>query len=289
VTARAEPAALREMTLADIPGGLERTAEAGWNQREPDWRFLLESNPGRFVVAERAGRIVGSGGAMCYGRTLAWICMILVDGAERGQGLGTRIVEEVRARLRDMASVGLDATPLGQGIYARLGFVETGRLLRLERPAGPRARREAPPSSGRVRALAAHELEDVLALDRAAFGADRAAVLRWAASAAPAFCLHEEGRVTGYCFARPGARFHQIGPIVARDLAAARALLEAAMRAAEGAPLVVDARAEREDWRAVLAEAGFVEQRPLARMYLEGRRPPAHGELELAIFGPDFG
>jgi hypothetical protein len=53
--------------------------------------------------------------------------------------------------------------------------------------------------------------------------------------------------------------------------------------------VVVDARAERADWQAVLAEAGFVEQRPLARMYLAGTRPPAAPELELAVFGPDFG
>src|SRR4029450_11680629 len=54
---------LRAMTPADIPDGLRLSEAAGWNQRESDWRFLLEGNPGRFVVALRDGAGIGRGGA----------------------------------------------------------------------------------------------------------------------------------------------------------------------------------------------------------------------------------
>ena len=179
MTGGAGHVALRVMTRADIPDGLRLSGAAGWNQRESDWRFLLEGNPGRFVVAVRDGRVIGSGGAVCYGTSLAWVCMILVDPSERGHGIGTRIVSGVLESLSDMRSVGLDATPFGLGVYTRLGFVETSRLLRME----------APPTSGEedespVRPLAPSDFSSVLALDREVFGADRGEVLRAAAARA---------------------------------------------------------------------------------------------------------
>lgn len=291
--ADAEPVAVREMTPADVPTCLRLTAAAGWNQREEDWRFLLETSPGRFVVAVRRDRAVASGGAVCYGTRLAWVCMILVDAGERGRGIGTRVVEAVLARVTDVSAVGLDATPLGLGVYARLGFVERSRLLRMEAAApAPRnggtggvAKRTALP-------LAPGAMEGVLALDREAFGADRSTVLRWAAERAPAFWIADGGApsgVGGYAFARRGARSFQVGPIVAHDVASARALLDAAVAASDGSPVVVDTPADREDWLAALRAAGFREQRPLARMYRAGARPPGRPELQLAIFGPEFG
>ena len=139
--------------------------------------------------------------------------MILVDPSERGHGIGSRIVSGVLDRLSDMRSVGLDATPLGQGLYARLGFVETSRLVRLE----------APPTSGEedespVRPLVPGDFDSVLSLDREVFGADRGDLLRAAASRAPAFVALRDGTIAAYCFGRDGARSRQIGPVVAPDL-----------------------------------------------------------------------
>jgi len=119
--------ALRVMTRADIPDGLRLSGAAGWNQRESDWRFLLEGNPERFVVAVRDGRVIGSGGAVCYGTSLAWVCMILVDPSERGHGIGTRIVSGVLESLSDMRSVGLDATPFGLGASVFTRDTDRGR------------------------------------------------------------------------------------------------------------------------------------------------------------------
>jgi len=274
---------LRAMTPADIPDGLRLSGAAGWNQRESDWRFLLESNPGRFVVAVRDGRVIGSGGAVCYGTSLAWVCMILVDPSERGHGIGTRIVSGVLERLSDMRSVGLDATPFGLGVYTRLGFVETGRLVRME----------APPTSGEedespVRPLRAPDFEAVLALDREVFGAERGALLRATAARAPAFVGVVDGVLAGYCFGRDGARSRQIGPVVASDLDLASSLVVTSLVSDLGQPVVVDVPADRSDWIARLHEFGFEEKRPLVRMF-RGAPPVGHPERQWAILGPEFG
>ena len=275
--------ALRVMTRADIPDGLRLSGAAGWNQRESDWRFLLEGNPGRFVVAVRDGRVIGSGGAVCYGTSLAWVCMILVDPSERGHGIGTRIVSGVLERLSDMRSVGLDATPFGLGVYTRLGFVETSRLLRME----------APPTSGEedespVRPLAPSDFSSVLALDREVFGADRGEVLRAAAARAPAFVADRDGVIAGYCFGRDGARSRQIGPVVASDLEIASSLVVTSLVSDLGQPVVVDVPADRGDWLELLHEFGFEEKRPLVRMF-RGAPPVGHPESQWAIVGPEFG
>jgi GNAT superfamily N-acetyltransferase len=284
VTRGADGVALRVMTLADIGDGLRLSGAAGWNQRSEDWRFLLEGNPGRFVVALRDGRVIGSGGAVCYGSALAWVCMILVDPSERGHGIGSRIVSGVVDRLADMRAVGLDATPFGLGVYARLGFVETSRLLRME----------APPTSGEedespVRPLVSGDFDSVLAVDRSVFGADRGELLRAAVSRAPAFVAVRDGVVAGYCFGRDGARSRQIGPVVAPDLDLASSLVVTSLVSDLGQPVVVDAPADRPDWLAMLREFGFEEKRPLVRMFRGGVRPPGLPDRVWAICGPEFG
>ena len=291
MTSGAEPAALRVMTPDEIPDGLRLSGAAGWNQTGEDWRFLLDRNPGRFVVAVRDGRVIGSGGAVCYGTALAWVCMILVDPNERGHGIGTRIVQGVLDRLTDLSAVGLDATPHGQGVYAGLGFVETGRLLRVEAAASAPhgAPEQRPPDAARVRPIGPRDLDRVLALDQVVFGADRADLLRWAARQAPALCrVDEAGAIVGYCFGRRGSRSRQIGPVTARDAATARALVAAAMHAEPGGRVVLDVPAGRADWLAMLKEMGFAVQRPLIRMF-RASRPPGRPPRQWAIFGPEFG
>jgi GNAT superfamily N-acetyltransferase len=298
VSAAAEDVTLRAMTVADIAEGLRLSGAAGWNQQEEDWRFLLARNPGRFVVAEQEGRLVGTGGAVCYGTRLAWVCMILVDPDRRGQGLGTRIVQAVLDRLTDIGTVGLDATPFGQGVYTRLGFVETGRLQRVEAVATsapvpaddnhgqPRARHTDVAST---RAIEPGDLDRILTVDLQVFGADRGDLLRWAAPRAPALCrVDDGGAIVGYCFGRHGARSRQIGPVVARDVQTARLLVAASMQAEPEGRIVLDVPADRAEWLSALEALGFAVQRPLIRMF-RGSRPLGRPDRQLAIFGPEFG
>src|SRR5574341_43021 len=195
------------MTEADLADGLRLSRASGWNQTLEDWRLLLASGPGLFRVAVESGRVVASGGAVRYGKALAWICMILVEPESRGRGLGTRIFDEVLARCTDevaagrLECVGLDATPAGRGIYAQRGFVDGHQLLRMS---APPEREGATPEGGRP--LAASDLEAVLTRDQRVFGADRGLLLRSALERAPelAWVAHANGRVAGYCFGRQG-------------------------------------------------------------------------------------
>ena len=271
------------MTAGDVAGGHALSRASGWNQRAEDWTLLLGSNPGRFVAAvEPGGRIVGTAGAACYGRDLAWVCMVLVDAGARGQGTGTRLMEEVLARLADVAVVGLDATPLGRPVYAKLGFAEVSTFVRMGTGwDGTRAEGDA------ARTVDGQDLDAILDLDREVFGADRAHVLRWA-SAQTGGRWAGEARPAGYCFGRLGEHSRHAGPIVANEVATGRALLTSALAGVTG-PVIVDASAEVPGWIPALEAMGFREQRPLYRMYRHGARPPGDPKRQLAIFGPEFG
>jgi len=280
------------MTEADLEGGLRLSRASGWNQTLGDWRTLLSLGPGLFRVAARGTDVVASGGAVCYGEDLAWICMILVRPDERGRGLGTRIFDEVLERARARAhsgrlrAIGLDATPAGRVLYLKRGLADGPSLVRLRRPP------DAPSTAGdgAMPALTASDLDAVLARDRAVFGADRSLVLPELARAAPelARVVRDGGRVGGYCFGRHGEHADQLGPLVADDEASARELVLSVLATPRQRPLILDARL-RPRWLATLGELGFCEERPLTRMYLGDLRPASLPEHELAILGPEFG
>jgi GNAT superfamily N-acetyltransferase len=283
-------ATFRDMSEADVAAGLRLCRLAGWNQLEHDWRSLIEP-PSVFRVVAREDRVIGTAGAMVYGAELAWVCMVLVDPAERGHGLGTALVEQVIERLGAVATVGLDATPSGRPVYARLGFAASAELARLERPPGALRRPPAGTADvrGTLRPLAARDLPRVLAWDREVFGADRARVLTGAYAAAPeyAWTLEANEAPAGYSFGRPGQRAAQIGPLVAADRRVARALVSACLTAHPQRRFFLDTHT-RAEWRSDLQQLGFTEQRPFTRMYLRGAAP-GRDEPLFAILGPEFG
>jgi GNAT superfamily N-acetyltransferase len=280
------------MTEADLEDGLRLSRASGWNQTVEDWRVLLSVGPGLFRVAAEEGRIVAAGGAARYGDALAWICMILVDPARRGHGIGTRIFDDVLGRTEALVRagglrvVGLDATPAGHGIYVQRGFRDAGGLVRMRAERKGSGLESCPPT---VRPLTAEDLAAVLAFDREVFGADRGAVLRWAFATAPdlAWVAHQAG-ATAYCFGRHGDHSDQVGPVVTDDPALARDLVSACLSRPGGRPLIVDARTES-SWQAALSEMGFREQRPFTRMYQGDARPVARPVREPAVLGPEFG
>jgi GNAT superfamily N-acetyltransferase len=164
------------MTPEDVGAALSLCRLAGWNQRAEDWQTLLAN--GVFRVATRDATIHGTGGAVVYGRELAWVAMILVDPGARRQGIATRVMQDVLACLEPVAVVGLDATPQGAAVYGGLGFTDRGGFARMERPVDAEPVRAQPepvrpehaPASPRP--LTAADLAALSGRDHAVFGAD---------------------------------------------------------------------------------------------------------------------
>lgn len=262
----------RTLAHADLEAGLALCEIAGWNQRERDWRLFLDRNPEGSCAALDGGRVVGTAATLDYG-PFAWISMVLVDPAVRGRGLGTALLERTLEILRDSPCARLDATPLGEPVYRKLGFVDEYALERWERPAGAIGR--PPPVEPLL------DISPLIALDSEAFGADRGWLLEWLQQGAPALAWRS---ATGYVLGREGRRFTHIGPLVCAGDEEARALIEAAL-AASGRAAVIDIPAGK----AAMVEAlGFRKQRPLLRMRRGAPAPPLHERI-YAIAGPELG
>ncbi len=133
---------IREMTADDIPLGMRLKTQAGWNQLPTDWRRFIELEPTGCFVAQLDGQDVGTV-TTCVFDDIAWLAMMLVDDNFRGQGIGKALMNHALAYLdgRGVMSVRLDATPLGQPLYEKLGFVAQFQMVRF---AGEIAGRQTP-------------------------------------------------------------------------------------------------------------------------------------------------
>lgn len=187
-------AVLRTLTAADLPQLLDLSLSANWNQLEQDWRNLLSLAPAGCVGVEEDGRVVASATGAAYGNELAWIGMVLTLPEYRGRGHASRLMQHLLEHLKTPC-IKLDATDLGRPVYEKFGFVEEYVVERWK---------------GHLPAAPVVDSPIDLELDREAFGADRAALLRILGVSRP-------GRVASY-----------VGPIVCRTREEARVRIQGA-------------------------------------------------------------
>ncbi|MDQ3688081.1 MAG: GNAT family N-acetyltransferase [Acidobacteriota bacterium] len=284
-----EPAiAYREMTLADIPAGLQLCRASRWNQLERDWELFLKLNPHGCRVAVNDEQVVGTVATLRFQRRFSWISMVLVDPGARGQGVGTQLLYEALDILRDMKTIRLDATPAGHAIYRKLDFADEYWLSRMETTA-PRI--ALPIGNNSAQPMTPADLPEVLKHDREVFGADRQVLLEWTLTGAPeyAWIIRRAGRLAGYTFGRHGFAFEHIGPVIAHDQEAAQHLVMACLAGRHGRPFILDASRYAPDWLSWLESLGFTEQRPFIRMFRGENKHPGLPDKQFAILGPEFG
>ncbi len=124
---------LRTLNIEDLPQAMRLKDQADWNQTEADWRRFLAMEPDGCFAAEEEGRVIGTAATTVFG-PVGWVAMVLVDAERRGCGIGTRLVERAIDYLQDrgVETMRLDATPLGEPLYRRLGFRAEYQLVRWE-------------------------------------------------------------------------------------------------------------------------------------------------------------
>lgn len=278
----------RQMLTTDIAVGLELCRASGWNQLSRDWEFFLELSPADCRVAVKDNQVVGSVATVSYQDRFSWIGMVLVDPAERRQGIGTRLLREAIDLLSRQKLIGLDATPAGREVYLKLGFADQSRLQRMETVVSAGFARI---ESGSARRMIETDLPEVFKLDQEIFGADRSLILRWLFDGAPgyAWVLPDADGIRAFTFGRHGFNFEHIGPIVASDMESARQLVVACLAEQSGKKFILDAACHDAEWLRWLESSGFQEQRPFIRMYRGEGEVPGLPEKQFAILGPEFG
>jgi predicted N-acetyltransferase YhbS len=246
----------------------------------------LRLEPEGWLVAEEAGRVVGTGGLTVMGRT-GWIGLVGVDPAAQRRGIASLLTRRLLelADERGCARVLLDASPSGKPVYDKLGFVAEDEVAVWQR-AGGAARLEGAGSIAIEAGASARE--ELLALDRQVFGDDRARVVASFIADDPAAVLVARGPagdLRGYAIAQGSG---MIGPWVALDTVAARALLVEVLERRGALALSVCLPAVNDAGASLLEEAGFARARSLTHMRrgdaLEvARRRRIFGQANLAF------
>jgi GNAT superfamily N-acetyltransferase len=276
---------IRAMTPDDLDLAMCLKDQAGWNQTEADWRRFLEMEPTGCFVADWDGRLVGTTVTCIFGQ-VAWIAMVLVDPEFRGRGIGKELMSHALDFLETsgVSTVRLDATPLGEPLYKKLGFVVEYGLARFKGTPRP-----ATVPHGKVDHIQSQDYALLFQMDQLITGADRGKFLSrlFAEQSEQIRVIRSPEAIAGFLACRPGTRAWQIGPCLAGRGIGSVLLAEALSRFV-GTLVYVDIPVQN-DAAANLAErSGLSVQRRLIRM----RRGPPVAERTDHIWassGPEMG
>jgi GNAT superfamily N-acetyltransferase len=253
------------MRREEIPLALDWAAAEGWNPGLADAECFHAADPEGFLVAELDGTPIGCVSAVRTGQDFGFIGFYIVRPGHRGAGHGIALWHAAMARLAGR-TVGLDGVVAQQANYRRSGFALAHRNVRYGAPA-PRA--PAIATGPAVVAAADLPFAALAALDRRVFPVTRDGFLRrWlGAPGHVALAARGPGGAVGYGVLRPCREGSKIGPLVATDPCAARALFGALLAAAPAGPVFLDLPEPNVDAVAMALAAGMAPAFETARMY----------------------
>jgi GNAT superfamily N-acetyltransferase len=243
---------VRRLCAEDIPDATLLSEQAGWNQTAEDWQTLLELSPEGCLAIEADGNLAATTTLLCYGRTLAWVGMVLTKAEYRRRGFARRLLAQAldNADAMGIATIKLDATDQGEPLYESFGFRKEQKIERWSRP-GPNAE---PPAH---RPSAEEPWRD---LDSQMFGTDRSQLLKKLARLNPPTSISRS-----YLFTRPGRVTAYLGPCVGEDAKTARNLIEDCVLNSQCA-WAWDLFPRNHDAMAMARDLGFSPNRQLVRM-----------------------
>ena len=259
---------IRPLGGQDLPATVALLVEVGLGGAASNVARYVVWQPTCGWVAVRAtdDAIVGCVTVLRQG-SVGFVGCMAVAPALQGSGLGRRLLEQAhdRGRRAGVTTFLLEATPVGEPLYARLGYVAAGDTVIATRVA-----------SGAAAAGAALCADAICALDRGATGLDRQDMIRGLiADGGPGLLV--PGRGYGLVVG------DRLGPVIARDAGAGRAMIDALA----GPCTVVTAPAHDAALTALRAH-GFTETRRLRRMHL-GAPPMAPRDHVWALASPGAG
>ncbi len=226
-------------------------------QRAESWqtelRLFQRLQPDGIFFASRDGIPAGMVASIIYSN-YAYVGLMGIHHAYQRQGLGNALMEHLLAWVEEqmVPLVKLDASPAGQPLYEKLGFVPFGEVYVFQRQAG-QLDVQRPRGMGHI----THQYLDLIApSDTQAFGADRSRLLRALLEIYPlrAFrTMNEQGLVNGYLIAQT----KRIGPWIMNESGEAERLLLAALSLPYEGAVSVIVPAENVNAVSLLNQFGF--------------------------------
>lgn len=213
---------LRPMRADDIPAAHGLSQAVSWPHRPDDWGMVLALGHG-ISVEDAAGTVVGTALWWPFEDAAGTMGMIIVSPALQGRGIGKRLMTALLDAAGDRPLM-LNATEAGAPLYEAYGFRKTG-IVNQQQGQYPGS---AEPT--RTRAFRPEDRDAVLALDAAAIGTPRPAVIDHLLAAGDCVVLDGPDGPTGFAIRRAFGRGDVVGPVVAASESDANELVRAAAR-----------------------------------------------------------
>jgi GNAT superfamily N-acetyltransferase len=228
--------AIRRIGADDLRDCAALAVDRGWWPERAKWSLLLAASEGYGVDAPDGQGLAGTVVLTRWGADRGAIGMMLIASRYGGQGLGRALMEHALRAAGEGTAVSLFATDAGRPLYEKLGFKPVRRSvafrghfhLNSQTNKGGKGETDAGAagSPGNVRVATEADLQAILTLDRAVYGADRGRILtRLPAFAERIVVLEASEGVVGYAAAWRTEAYTMIGPLMAPDGGAARRLV----------------------------------------------------------------
>ena len=280
---------IRPLIKDDLSQALALSSSEGWNQTEKDWRLLIENPLNTCIGAEFEKRIIGTATALNHNGKVAWIGMVIVDKAFRGQGIGKLLMTTIIEKLRNFESKKLDATPAGLPLYRKLGFAEEYMIDRMLNLSVSDV--EFSNSDNLPEIINKSDLTGIVNADESVFGTSRYYLLDKIITDYPekALKLGNNKILDGYILGRNGLKYNYMGPVVATSEDSARILIAASLGKLKDQPVILDIPQDKKDLINWLESLGFQKQRHFTRMFLKINPHKGITNKYYLISGPEYG
>lgn len=263
----------------DILGSAFQRAES-W---QPELSLFQRLQPDGIFLASSAGTPAGMVASIIYS-DYAYVGLMGIHQDFQRQGLGLALMEHLLAWMEEqkVPLVKLDASPAGQPLYEKLGFVPLEEVYVFQHT----GRLDCPHPRG-IHLITPQSLDLVAASDTLAFGADRSRLLRALLEAYPLRAyrtMNEQGQVSGYLIAQA----KRIGPWIMNESRDAERLLLAALSLPFDKNVSVITPAENAEAVALLKRYGFQIARVNRHMaygpgVFNGQREKVFGQTSLSF------
>jgi len=231
---------IRRLSAADLTACVELAADRGWPPERNKLRLLFAVGEA-YGVDDPAGGLAAMVVLTRYGRQLAAVGTMVVASRFGRRGLGRRLMSHLLEHAGPaVVYLAANSRSYGRPLFQSMGFHSIDSVTRHAGRFAPQPHAALP---GSLRSASMSDREPMVALDRKVFGASRRRVLTELFGFAERVLVAEDGRGTlaGFAAAWRNEDDLVIGPLVAADLAVARALITA-VAAEENGSVRVDIR-----------------------------------------------
>ncbi len=239
-----------------------------WHMEAEDFAFSQLLEPRGCFVALDGEEPVGVATCISYGKA-GWFGNLVVEKQRRRQNVGTKLVQYALDYLRGRgaSSVGLYAYKHLVDFYGSIGFVKDADFVVMKSNAvsSPQTNKSKP------KAFKTQNLLAALKIDTDCFGASRSELIERIILNPKnvGFVSTKGSELAGFAAAKIFGQAAEIGPVVCKksEPATATRLLSAVLVAVSGLEAYLYAASYAKPLLETAAEAGFVEQFRLTRMF----------------------